>query len=164
MTVQAILNDTEARVREALPGLRIWRQSQLGPVVQFPLSANSDYRFSAWFFDASSLAIEADISSLKELALRLDFWQHPFKAEDFASSEEMVALFQDELLTLLTHETRIIQRKRPHTWEFACEVYLDDWTLVHQTTYDRGGKSNVPPLSSREHVYRATGFVPVRGR
>jgi hypothetical protein len=162
MTLEEIVVSTNRRIWDAYPELPLWQVDQAGvPVLYFPIPPDSDYRYCAWFESCSRLSIEADPTSIMDLSKRLDFWHHPFKLEEFTSTEELVQAFQAELIMVLSHKTRITQYKRPGKYEFVCEALLDDWILVYQVQYDRHG-FNVPRLSSRSHVYYASPTSDVR--
>jgi hypothetical protein len=146
------VDTTEERIREVLPRCPFLRESY---AFWFPISQGSEYGFSAWFLESGELSIDAYLSSSEQFSRSLDFWYHSFEEDEFEAREELVEEFQSELIQLLTHETRIVQRKRPRAYDFACEVRLEDWTPVYRQTLSRESTATVPAISSRERTYRA---------
>lgn len=152
MDVQDIVDATEARIRATLPRCPIYRESY---AFWFPITRGSEYGFSIWCLGPEELSIDAYLSSSEPHSRDLDFWYHSFRPGDFETSDQMIEDFQSELLRLLTHETRILQRRRPRGYDFLCEVRLEDWAPVHEVTLSRKSAKALPAISSRERIYRA---------
>jgi hypothetical protein len=80
---------------------------------------------------------------IPELALR-------HLARRKGSDEDLVSDFCEELEVLLTHETRIVQRKGWLFWHFRCEYRAgENWKSVCSQSAFRAGRFKPPQISGR---------------
>jgi hypothetical protein len=121
--------------------------------IDLPLASSAEYFFRLWFFDGGEREISAVLT--RKQTDDAYFWHRPFELAEFKSSEaDLVDKFCRELEALLTHETRIVQRKGWLLWHFRCEYRAGNvWENVYNHAALRGPKWNLPHIDGRSRVY-----------
>jgi hypothetical protein len=123
--------------------------------VDLPAAASAQYSFSLWFYEDREREISAQ--PLQQNDDHDYFWSRSFELAEFVGSEgDLVKAFCSELEVLLTHETRIVQRKGLLFWHFVCE-YRDreKWKSVGSNSAFRFGNFKPPPIDGKRHVYQS---------
>ena len=90
------------------------------------------------------------------------FWYRPFDelVEQPGSREDLINAFSNMLKTLLTHKTRIVQRKGWLFWHFRCEYYEGDaWKMIYRHSAFRGGGFKPPQISGNRRVYQSNAIA-----
>jgi hypothetical protein len=126
----------------------IWR-------LDLPSAPGAEYFFSLWFFESGERQISAQL-----LDHGMDgtyFWYRPLEVAEFRGSEnDLVSKFCEELEALLTHETRIVQRKGWLVWHFHCEYRKgEEWKDVYGHSAFRGGRFKPPHIKGRIRIYHS---------
>jgi hypothetical protein len=119
--------------------------------LNLPAAPGAEYSFTLWFDENGEREISAK--------LILDqndfdyFWYRPFELAEFKNNlGKLEATFCNELEILLTHETRIIQRKGWLSWGFCCEYQEGEmWKRVYSHLALRWFKP--PQITGKSRVY-----------
>jgi len=126
-----------------------------------PTAPGAEYFFRVWFYEDGERQISAQL-----IQHRCDdtfFWYRPFEMAEFRGSEDDLASeFCMELESLLTHETRIVQRKGWLSWHFSCEYRAgEEWKSVCSHSAFRGGGFKPPHIEGRRRVYHSAPIASV---
>ena len=78
--------------------------------LDLPTAPGAEYSFTLWFDEGGEREISAELIPYQND--RPYFWYRPFELAEFRDNvENLEAKFCDELEILLTHETRVVQKK-----------------------------------------------------
>lgn len=158
ITADEVARLTLERAGQECPDLAAKRTDRESDIeLLFPTAAGSDYQFAA--------SITNDLIDLQVAAKLLDpvlasstdyFWYSPNERYGFASFEEHFDCFMEELLAVISHPTRIVQRKGIVSWNFCCE-YLEGgvWKQIHGATAVRFRAFKVPPVTGKQRLFSA---------
>ncbi|HEV3419603.1 MAG TPA: hypothetical protein VG075_04825 [Candidatus Acidoferrum sp.] len=119
--------------------------------LDLPTAPGAEYSFALWFGESGDREISAVLTPRRNE--RPYFWYRPFELAEFGNNvEKLETKFCDELEILLTHETRVIQRKGWLFWGFRCEYHeAEDWKRVYGHLALRWFKS--PQIKGKRRVY-----------
>jgi hypothetical protein len=119
--------------------------------LDLPSAPGADYFFRLWFYDDGERQIGAHL--IQHSSADIYFWYRPFELAEFrGSQDDLVTEFCEELESLLTHETRIIQRKGWLFWGFRCEYREGaEWKEVYGHLASRWFKP--PQILGKSCVY-----------
>jgi hypothetical protein len=119
--------------------------------LDLPTAPGAEYSFTLWFDESGERQISATL--IRDQNDHPYFWYRPFELAEFRNNvEELEATFCDELKVLLTHETRIIQRKGWLFWGFRCEYQEGaEWKEVYGHRASRWFKP--PQILGKSLVY-----------
>jgi len=93
--------------------------------LDLPTAPGAEYFFRLWFYEGGERQISARL--IQHFGDETYFWYRPLEMTEFRGSEDdLVSEFCEELETLLTHETRIVQRKGWLFWHFRCEYRAEE--------------------------------------
>jgi|SRR6266446_157504 hypothetical protein len=121
-------------------------------VIDLPTAQDAEYFFRVWFDAGGERQITAQL--VRRRSVDTYFWYRPLEMGEFNGSEDnLVIKFCQELEALLTHETRIVQRKGWLFWHFRCEY--------RGHSVFRGGRFKVPQIEGRKRVYHSAPIVSV---
>jgi hypothetical protein len=123
--------------------------------VELPTAPGAEYFFRLWFFEGGERQISAQLIQHRNESTY--FWYRPFEmAEVSGSEDDLVTEFCEELEALLTHETRIVQRKGWLFWHFRCDYREGEkWKRVYSHFAFRGGRFNPPQIKGRKRIYHS---------
>jgi hypothetical protein len=152
---------TAALLRDLLPGFNptieaaypLRHSGESIAKLNLPTASGAEYSFTLWFDESGERQISAKLKQYKND--RPYFWYRPFELAEFRNNvEKLEAKFCDELGILLTHETRIIQRKGWLFWSFRCEYHEgENWKGVYGHMALRWFKP--PQIIGKSRVYRS---------
>lgn len=127
--------------------------------VDLPIALGGEYFFRLWFYKDGERQISAHL--VPRCSNDTYFWYQPFEMNEFKDSEHGVVIeFCKELEVLLTHETRIIQRKGWLSWHFDCEYHAgEEWKSLYRHSALRSGGFRPPEIEGRRRVYHS---APIR--
>ena len=110
-TTVALLNRLLGGRSPVIPPVESRGDSQKNFIrLDLPAAASAQYSFRLWFYQDCDQEISAQ--PLQQNGDHDYFWYRPFELAVFGDSEgNLVKEFCSELEVLLTHETRIVQRK-----------------------------------------------------
>ena len=130
--------------------------------VALPAAAGADYGFTVWFYEGGDAEIAAHLvdaagqrvpAPTPGEAAGASFWYQPFELEDYERSLERLAdAFEATLRRVLTHETRVRQRRGWLFWHFALDVRTSDgaWEPVYGYGALRAGVPGPVHRATRE--------------
>jgi hypothetical protein len=120
--------------------------------LELPPAHGADYFFCLWFYPDGERQIGAKLVEVSDDARY--FWYRPFELAEFRdSNEDLVNVFCEQLDALITHETRIIQRKGWLFWHFRCDYRASgNWKCLYRHSALRGGFKPAP-IKGRKRVY-----------
>ncbi len=123
--------------------------------IDLPTAPGAEYFFRLWFYEGGERQISAQL--IQHRSDDTYFWYRPLEMGEFRGSEDdLVNEFCEELEALLTHETRIVQRKGWLFWHFRCEYRAGEkWKNVCSHSAFRGGGFKAPQINGRRRVYSA---------
>jgi hypothetical protein len=129
--------------------------------LDLPTAPGAEYFFRLWFYEGGERQISAHL--IQHRNDDIYFWYRSFEMGEFNGSEnDLVSEFSEELENLLTHETRIVQRKGWLFWHFRCEYRaLRKWKSVCSHSAVRGGRYKPPKIKGREQIYHAAPVASV---
>ena len=129
--------------------------------LDLPAAPNAEYFFRLWFYEDGERQISAHL--IQHRSDDTYFWYRPLEMGEFKSSEDdLVSEFCEELENLLTHETRIVQRKGWLFWHFRCEYRTEEkWKSVCSHSAFRGGRFKPPQIRGRKRVYHSAPITSV---
>lgn len=128
-------------------------------LLQLPPAVGADYFFQLSFYQNGERQICAKLLGSGGAAEY--FWYRPFELEAFGRNRQhLVDAFCEELKLLLTHATRIVQRKGWLFWRLRCD-YWDGkhWKPVSGNSAFRGGKFHLPPIPGTTQIYQSRALV-----
>jgi hypothetical protein len=119
--------------------------------LDLPTAPGAEYSFTLWFDESGEREISATLTTC--LNERPYFWYRPFELAEFRNNvEQLETKFCDELGILLTHETRVVQRKGWLFWGFRCEYRAEErWQRVYSHSALRWFKA--PQITGKRRVY-----------
>ena len=84
------------------------------------------------------------------------FWYHPFEDWQYrGGSAELENAVLSELTAIVSHPTRITQRRKRFSWSFICEYQEGEaWKPLYEHNLLRGNRS-LPAIDGSERVYRS---------
>jgi len=129
-------------------------------ILDLPTAPGAEYFFRVWFYEGGERQISAQL--IQRRSDDTDFWYRPLEMGEFNGSEDdLVSEFYEELEALLTHETRIVQRRGWLFWHFRCEYRAgENWKGVRgHSAFFRGGRFKVPQIKGRQRVYRSAAIA-----
>jgi hypothetical protein len=123
--------------------------------LDLPLATGAEYFFRLWFYEGGERQISARL--IQQRSDDTYFWYRPFEMGELNGSEDdLVSEFCEELEALLTHETRVVQRKGWLFWHFRCEYCTGEkWKSIYSYAAFRGGGFKVPQIKGRKRVYHS---------
>jgi hypothetical protein len=129
--------------------------------VKLPPAPAADYQFELTFEPERQIHAQLLDASNQRIA----FWYMPFEDAAFGDSPARLdEAFIQTLERLLSHETRIVQRRGLLTHSFTCEYRaIDEWKRISGISYLRWFAA--PRIKGRQHVYHSpslTNSPPVR--
>jgi hypothetical protein len=160
---------TAALLRDLLPSFNPTIETSKPPDsggnvarLDLPTAPGSEYSFTLWFGDSGEREISATLTKCQNE--RPYFWYRPFELAEFRNNiEKLEAKFCDELMILLTHETRVIQRKGWLFWDFSCEYRQGEtWKRVYGHSALRWFKP--PQIRGKSRVYFSAPVSSVANR
>jgi hypothetical protein len=133
-------------------GLHLWR-------IDLPPADGADYFFRLWFYSDGERQIGAQLVEDSDDARY--FWYRPFESAEFRESNvDLVNAFCKELEALITHETRIIQRKGWLFWHFRCDYRAsENWKCLYKHAAFRGGGFKPLEARVRKRVYGSAALI-----
>ena len=117
--------------------------------LDLPTPPDAEYFFRLWFYEGGERQIGARL--IQDRSDDTYFWYRPLEMAEFRGSEDdLVSEFCEELKALLTHETRIVQRKGWLFWHFRCE-YREGYSrrlglLRSRSNLDGHAKALIVPI------------------
>ena len=129
--------------------------------LDLPTAPGAEYSFRLWFYEDGERQIGAQL--IEPPSDETYFWYRPLELAEFRGSEDdLVSKFCQVLEALLTHETRIVQRKGWFFWHFRCEYRAgDEWKSVYSHSAFRGGGFKPPHIKGRRRVYHSAPIATV---
>ena len=129
--------------------------------LDLPIAPGAEYFFRLWFYEGGEREITAHL--IQHRSDDTYFWYRPFEMGEFKGSEDdLVSEFCKELEVLLTHETRVVQRKGWLFWHFRCEYRTGEkWRNVYRHSAFRGGRFKLPHIKGRRRVYHSAPIASV---
>jgi hypothetical protein len=126
--------------------------------LDLPPAHGADYFFRLWFSPDGERQIGAKLVEDSDDASY--FWYRPFELAEFRdSNEDLVNTFCEKLEALITHETRIIQRKGWLCWHFRCDYRAsENWKCLYRHSALRGG-FKPPQIRGRRRVYSSAALT-----
>jgi hypothetical protein len=123
--------------------------------LDLPTALGAEYFFRLWFYEGGERQISAHL--IQRPSDDTYFWYRPLEMGEFNGSEDnLVSEFCAELEALLTHETRIVQRKGWLFWHFRCEYRAEEkWKSVCSHSAFRGGRFKPPRIKGRRRIYHS---------
>ena len=114
--------------------------------VDLHTAPGAEYFFRLWFYEDGERQISAHL--VQHRSEDTYFWYRPFEMNQFEESENgFVIEFCKELEVLLTHETRIIQRKGWLWWHFDCQYCAGEvWRSLYRHSALRSGGFKPPDI------------------
>ena len=131
--------------------------------LDLPTAPGAEYFFRLWFYEGGERQISAHL--LQNRGDDTYFWYRPLEMGEFNGSEDdLVSEFCQELENLLTHETRIVQRKGWLFWHFRCEYRAEEkWKSVCSHSAFRGGRFKPPHINGRRRIYHSASIASESG-
>ena len=128
-------------------------------LIRFPESVESDYRFEGSldpehkFFEVCAELNEA----WRRVFLDHDyFWYQPFEVVGSHPPDQVMRECLKTLRLLVTHDTRICQRKGLLWWSFTCEHLKEGrWVRVYSHSSFRYSNFHPPQIKGRRQWYQA---------
>jgi hypothetical protein len=132
--------------------------------LDLPSAPGAEYFFRVWFHEDSELQISAHL--IQHRSDDTYFWYRSFEMAEFnGSQDDLVTEFCEELEALLTHETRIVQRKGWLFSHFRCDYRTGEkWKSVCSQSAFRGGKFKTPKIMGRKQIYHSAALANVRSQ
>jgi hypothetical protein len=129
--------------------------------LDLPAAPGAEYFFRFWFYEGGERQISARL--LQDHSDDTYFWYRPLEMGEFGGSEDnLVSEFCEELEALLTHETRIVQKKGWLFWHFRCEYRVGEkWKNVCSHSAFRGGRFNPPHIKGKKRIYSSAPVASV---
>lgn len=127
--------------------------------VDLPAAPGAEYFFKLWFLENGERHISAQLIERANAANY--FWYRPFDLAEFRGCEsDLAAEFCEQLELVLTHATRIIQRRGWLFWRFRCQ-YSDGqkWTNISSHMALRGGRFRPPNIDGSIRIYRSDAIA-----
>ena len=115
----------------------------------------AEYFFTLWFHEDGERQISAQL--IQDRSDDTYFWCRTLEMAEFGGREhDLLNAFCEELEALLTHETRIVQRKGWIFWHFHCEYRAGEtWKSVGSQSAFRGSNFRFPKIEGRKRVYHS---------
>ncbi|HYL67814.1 MAG TPA: hypothetical protein VEX69_01485 [Candidatus Limnocylindria bacterium] len=122
--------------------------------LDLPIAPGAEYFFRLSFYEDGERQISAQL--IEHSGDETYFWYRPLEMGEFRGSEDdLVCEFCEELEALLTHETRIVQRKGWVFWHFRCEYRTGEkWKSVCSHSAFRGS-FKPPHIDGKRRVYHS---------
>lgn len=154
------MNELQQSMAELLSGLLYTvNATSKGTLIRFPESAESDYHFEVsldsehQFFEICAVLSEARRRDFPDHDL---FWYEPFEVIGSDSPDQVMRQCLETLRLLVTHDTRICQRKGLLWWSFACERFHEGhWVPVYGHTAFRYSNFHPPQIKGKRQWYQA---------
>jgi hypothetical protein len=129
--------------------------------LNLPSAPGAEYFFKVWFYEDGERQISAHL--ILHSSEDNYFWHRPFELAEFrGSQDDLVTEFCKELEALLTHETRIVQRKGWLSWHFSCEYRAGEkWKSVCSHSAFRGVGFKPPQIEGSKRVYHSAPIANV---
>jgi hypothetical protein len=126
--------------------------------LDLPPAHGADYYFRLWLYPYGDREICAEL--VEDSRDGTYFWSRLFELAEFRGSKErLISAFHEELEALITHETRIIQRKGWLAWHFRCEYRASgNWECLSGHSALRGG-FKPPQIRGRRRVYGSAALI-----
>jgi hypothetical protein len=126
--------------------------------LDLPPAHGADYFFRLWLYPDGERQISARL--VEDSREATYFWYRPFELAEFrGSTEDLISVFREKLEALLTHETRIIQRKGWLSWHFRCEYRASgNWKCLYRHSALRGG-FKPPQIRGRRRIYSSAALT-----
>ena len=121
-------------------------------MIDLPTAQDAEYFFRVWFYEGGERQMTAQL--VRRRSDDSYFWYRPLEMGEFNGSEDnLVIRSRQKLEALLTHETRIVQRKGWLFWHFRGEYRaVEKWKGIYGHSAFRGGRSKVPQIEGRKRV------------
>jgi hypothetical protein len=121
----------------------------------FPRPSGSDYGFEAHIYhDLGDLQIHAEPADPGHPD-GIYFWYRSYERWDYTGLEEMLTQFERDLLLVLTHDTRVKQRRGFVFWHFTLEYQENGLQELAGASAFRWTRINVPRGRGRETTWQA---------
>jgi hypothetical protein len=129
--------------------------------LDLPAAPGAEYFFRLWFYEGGERQISAQL--IQDRSDDTYFWYRPLEMGEFGGREDdLLNEFCEQLEVLLTHETRIVQRKGWIFWHFRCEYRAgEEWKSVCSNSAFRGGRFKPPQIKGRKRVYHSASIASV---
>jgi len=128
--------------------------------IDLPPAPGADVAYRM-MFDAGAYTLFATPVADPEVGI---FWHQTFEQMGAPSVEEAEPDFREFVLDVLTHESRIVQRRGMLFHSFACELHRDDeWQRVGGQILVLRTSPRVPPIEGREKHYASAPVVQSAG-
>jgi hypothetical protein len=128
--------------------------------VDLPAADDAEYFFRLAFHETGERYISAHLIERPNAANY--FWYRPFELAEFrGSGADLAAEFCKEMELVLTHATRIVQRKGWLFWRFRCEYRNGQkWTNISSQMAFRGGRFSPPHIDGTMRIYCSAAIAP----
>jgi hypothetical protein len=148
-TVRAVSRDVAIREERKAEHVRLI----------FPRTPGSDYAFEAHIYDdLGDLQIHAELEDLDD-EREIYFWYRSYVRWDYAAIEEMLTQFERDLLLVLTHDTRVRQRRGVAFWRFALQFQTNGLQELDGASAFRWTRIDVPRIQGREKIWQANALL-----
>jgi hypothetical protein len=123
----------------------------VGLYLDLPAAPAADYHLRLWV--SPEIQISAEL--LGNVAANC-FWYMPFPSSAYGNSEELQKSLDNTLESLISHETRITQKRGLLFHTFKCEFKSPTgWKRVHGHAMLRFTGRQPPQTAERKRVYRS---------
>jgi hypothetical protein len=125
--------------------------------VDLPAPPEADYRFHLTL--RPERQIHANPLHLGEA--HYYFWYRPFEEAEFGNSiEKLDGAFLETVERLVSHETRIVQKRGLLNHSFRCDYKSQgEWKRVYGHSALRFGGFVPPPIAGRKQIYYAPALI-----
>ena len=129
--------------------------------LDLPTAPGAEYFFRVWFHEDGERQISAHL--IQHRSDDTYFWYRSLEMAEFnGSKDDLLIEFCEELEALLTHETRIVQRKGWIFWHFRCDYRTEEkWKSVCGHSAFRGGRLKPPKIKGRKQIYHSAPIASV---
>jgi hypothetical protein len=148
-TVRAVSRDVAIREEQETEYVRLI----------FPREPGSDYGFEAHLYDGlGDLQIHAELKDSDD-ERKTYFWYRSYERWDFVGLEEMLTQFERDLLLVLTHDTRVRQRRGVAFWHFTLPFQTNGLQELDGASAFRWTRIDVPRIQGREKIWQANALL-----
>jgi hypothetical protein len=129
--------------------------------IKLPVPPGAEYSFSLWFRPEKQIhanLVDADPA-------RPYFWYMPFEDAAFKNSvEQLDKAFVKKLELLVSHETRIVQKRGLLLHSFRCDYKASSgWNRVYRMAAMRLGHVKPPEIAGSQRIYHSPALAPRNG-
>ena len=122
-------------------------------VFKFDFLENSEYEIELYLYDDDPTIEAGIVASLKSKSDSESFWYMPFEPQAYNTSDLLLKELKESIILLITHKSRITQKKGAITWKFFCEYQEDNlWKPIYSMCSLRF-TVKVPKIAGDEKVY-----------